>query len=229
MTFFFGGEEFDDKISAADYFGICRKPFLFKPYITKANVLRAFNFLASKHGQIHKDWLLVWLAVDGPFQLKQVRKHFDKLVKEKQIFPGPNRFFFSSVIRRNEYARIAAGKREANLRKSTPLPINPEKTDMAVLGKINEEAGEIIKAIGKIMVHGPTAVDTHVLGDGREYDNLHDLSVECGQIQAAIAYAIGRGLLMQSVVTQSQREKLAVYERVLGPLPVKNIPPSGDN
>lgn len=92
----------------------------------------------------------------------------------------------------------------------------PESQELAVLGAVNEEAGEIIQVIGKIMRHGKQAVDTAVTGDGRSYDNVADLNTECGQLIGAITYAINRGLLNDHVVKQSAFLKLRKLTRIHG-------------
>lgn len=112
----------------------------------------------------------------------------------------------------------------------TDLPSNPEQLDQAVLGALTEEIGEVFQAasvlletagkiqqtIGKILRHGPQAVDTHVLKDGKVYDNIRDLSIECGQVAGAIDYAVARGLLNGAQMRNARSEKFETLKRIHG-------------
>lgn len=73
---------------------------------------------------------------------------------------------------------------------------------------IVEEAGEVLQAVGKMGRFGMTATDTHVRGDGRSYDNLADLQLECGQLMGAIIYASERGLLDSDQLHRDAAERV---------------------
>lgn len=92
----------------------------------------------------------------------------------------------------------------------------PEAQRVAVLGCINEEAGEIVQVIGKIMRHGEQSTDTHVTGSGKKYDNIVDLQTECGQLIGAIRYAISRGVLDEDKVMNHAFLKLRKLTRIHG-------------
>lgn len=92
----------------------------------------------------------------------------------------------------------------------------PEAQRLAIIGCLNEEAGEIVQVVGKIMRHGEQATDTHVVGDGRTYDNLADLQTECGQLVGAIRYAVDRGLLNVEALEFEAEQKRRKLRRIHG-------------
>lgn len=99
----------------------------------------------------------------------------------------------------------------------TDRPNRPAEAQiLAVLGAVNEEAGEIVQVVGKIMRHGTNATDTNVQGDGAHYDNLDDLQTECGQMVGAILYACNRGLLKEEDVRKHAFLKLRKLTRIHG-------------
>lgn len=88
--------------------------------------------------------------------------------------------------------------------------------DTAVLGCLVEESGEVQQVVGKIMRHGYRPTDTHVLRDGRQYDNVADLNKECGDLLGAVDYAIEQGMLDRETVTRHQLAKTEKLRRIHG-------------
>lgn len=75
--------------------------------------------------------------------------------------------------------------------------------EMERLVKLNEECGEVIKEISKIMLHGYNAVDKH----GVAYDNRAALEREIGDVSSACKLMMDRGDIRSRMVQKYAIQK----------------------
>ena len=86
-----------------------------------------------------------------------------------------------------------------------------------VLGLLTEECGEVSQVVGKCIRFGIDTPSGPQLNAPSGRDTLH---VECGDILAAIEYAIERGVLDREKLNNRKEEKLS---RLLNPEALDNL------
>ena len=90
-----------------------------------------------------------------------------------------------------------------------------KKVESYAVGLIAEESGEVVQLCGKAIRFG---IDTPHSVNGKRVSGIGNcraaLQKECGDIMAAIDYAIERGVLSETGVMEQRRLKL---EKLLNP------------